>query len=96
MNFNKIFSSVMKRENSINILNLGYVIISLVSLIGLFLYSFKDSIITCYYFIKNKFKIVEGNSLKEKGEDEEGNKRGVEDKYNTTSNLLPPADHVVE
>ena len=56
MNFNKIFSSVMKRENSINILNLGYVtlIISLVSLIGLFLYSFKDSIITCYYFIKNR------------------------------------------
>ena len=46
------------------------------------------------YLLINKFKLIEGNSFKEKAKDEESVKKESEEAYRKTDEILPPADHI--
>lgn len=58
-----------------------------------YLILFTIIIVTFLYFCNNQFKVIEGNKLKDKGEDEEGSKNEAKTAYTITDQVLPPADN---
>jgi hypothetical protein len=49
-----------------------------------------------FYVMNNQFKVIEGNKLRETGEDSDGAKNEAEAPYTITNEVLPSADHVTE
>ena len=56
----------------------------------IYLILFTIIIVAFLYFFNNQFKVIEGNKLKEKGEDDEGRKNDAEVAYTITDEVLPP------
>jgi len=90
MNLNKIIKHYIKPHIIL------LIIIFIASLIFLNYYIPYGSSIRRIIFFNNNFKLIEGNTLKDKGKNESGAKEESEAQYTITNEVLPPADHETE